>query len=943
MGRPDAIDRIWLDGQRRVALDRSTVQVGVPAAHRAGFTGRGVRVAVLDTGVDTAHPDLAGRVAESRNFSADPQPGDTVGHGTHVASIIAGGGTAPGGRFQGVAPDATLLSGKVCESYGCTESAILAGMRWAAVEARADVINMSLGGIDTPELDPLEQAVNRLTEQTGALFVIAAGNAGEDASIGSPGSAAAALTVGAVERDDELAFFSSRGPRVGDDAVKPEVTAPGVGIVAARAGGTRPPGDLVGEHHVALSGTSMAAPHVAGAAALLRQQQPGWRAAQLKSALTNSARPHPRLGAFEQGAGRLDVARATAARVGAHPPVLSYGRTLWPHHDDEPMDRTVTYHNASSAPVTLNLTLRVPGPEGRVPPAGMFTLSANRVVVPALGRAQVTVTVDTSRNGPDGYYSGHLLATGAGEAVSVPLGVHQEEESYQLTVNHVDRDGRPALEHGTVLIGLDTLRFEYVHRPDGTATLRLPKGRYGVTSYLLTDRGGQQNEITMLARPELTLTRDSTLTLDARRARPVVVTVPKRSARTVLAELGANYFTEYGSFGISLLGDSFANLSSGHLGSAVPASRFTGVVASQWARPDGDKAFARSPYLYVLSETVAGRIPTGFVRHYRDRHLATVKHEFQAGAPGQLAERVVFPIHSSTLGGWAAVLPIATPGRRVEHYLARGVRWASELIYGVPDEHGWLDGQIMFQSGPTGLDPQRRYRERWNFAPFGPTLSAPRFAGEGVTRIGDLIRIALPLHADAAGHPGGSRVEEARTALYRDGVLVGVSPEPGWGDFPVPAAAADYRLTTSVVRSVTDLSTRVEAEWGFRSAQVGEDQLVRLPVLAVRFAPKLSAGDTAPADGPFRIPVSVQRQTDGAPVRVDPSQLRSLTVDVSYDDGRSWRPARVRPAGDGWTVLVDQPTAGASYASLRASATDLAGNTVTQRVIHAYRVAAVSG
>ncbi|MFD1326230.1 S8 family serine peptidase, partial [Micromonospora sonneratiae] len=172
------IDRIWLDGKRRISLDHSVPQIGAPAAHQAGFTGRGVTVAVLDGGVDDQHPDLAGKVAEARNFTDMPDTRDEVGHGTHVASTIAGSGAASGGKYRGVAPDATLFSGKVCESTFCTDSAILAGMQWAAVEKRATVVNLSLGGMDTPEIDPLEQAVNTLTAQTGTLFVIAAGNDG---------------------------------------------------------------------------------------------------------------------------------------------------------------------------------------------------------------------------------------------------------------------------------------------------------------------------------------------------------------------------------------------------------------------------------------------------------------------------------------------------------------------------------------------------------------------------------------------------------------------------------------------------------------------------------------------------------------------------------------------------------------------------------------------
>ncbi|WP_231648290.1 S8 family serine peptidase [Saccharothrix sp. NRRL B-16348] len=251
--------KVWLDGIRKPSLDRSVAQIGAPTAWQAGYTGQGVKVAVLDSGVDQTHPDLAGQEVAERNFTDDPDTTDRVGHGTHVAATIASAGE----KYRGVAPDARILDGKVC-SLDCSESWILAGMQWA-VDQGADVINVSLGGTDTPGLDPLEEAVNTLSAQSGTLFVIAAGNSGRPGTVGSPGSADAALTVGAVDRQDGIAEFSSRGPRLGDGAVKPDITAPGVDIVAAKAA-TGSIGVPVGDGHVAVSGTSMASPHVAGAA-----------------------------------------------------------------------------------------------------------------------------------------------------------------------------------------------------------------------------------------------------------------------------------------------------------------------------------------------------------------------------------------------------------------------------------------------------------------------------------------------------------------------------------------------------------------------------------------------------------------------------------------------------------------------------------------------------
>ena len=918
------VERIWLDGRRQLTLEHSVPQIGAPAAHQAGFTGQGVRVAVLDSGVDAAHPDLAGRVAEARNFSEAPDAGDTVGHGTHVASIIAGSGAASGGRNRGVAPDVALLSGKVCEDFGCTESAILAGMQWAAVEAGADVINLSLGGMDTPEVDPLEEAVNTLTEQTGALFVISAGNDGMVGSVGSPASADAALAVGAVDRDDELAYFSSQGPRVGDDALKPDITAPGVDIVAARAAGTQL-GDPAGQQYVSASGTSMSAPHVAGAAALLAQQLGDATAEQLKATLMASARPHPELTAFQQGAGRVDVARAITQTLVSEPASVSFGRTLWPHDDDEPVTRELSWRNTGSQPLTVDLAIEATGPGGVPAPAGMFVLSTQRVVVPAGGTASATVTADTSIDSPDGHYTGRVVARSGDTVASTPLAVNKEVESYTLTLRHLGRDGAAPEDYTSVLVGLDEFGLQFVYDPDGTAEVRLPKGRYGLVSYLFGSE-----DATMLAQPELVVAEDTELTVDARAARPVRMTVPDRSATPVLVDLSANFMIdEFSSALFGLGSDSFTGIHSGQLGRPVAADRFLATLASQWA----DLEAASSSYFYALAESFPGRMPTGLDRRYQSRDLAAVTHTFREGYPGTLAERAVFPVFEPDVGGWAILLPTAVPGQRVEYYNTSGVRWASELRFGTPDEEmPWLDLVAALSSDPTAYRAGRKYQEIWNEAPYGPSFPAPRWPGQGLTRQGDVIILDVPLHSDAYGHAGGSIADTGRTALYRNGRLVGETSDYGWALFEVPAGRAAYRLETSAKRSFTDLSTEVASTWTFRSRHVQGDDFVRLPASAIRFAPKLDARQTAPTGRTFHIPVRVESQP-GAPV----ARVASLTVEVSYDGGKTWRSARVQKTGGEWKATVEHPRT-AGHVSLRASARDTDGNTVTHRIIQAYRL-----
>ncbi len=791
------------------------------------------------------------------------------------------------------------------------------------------MINLSLGGTDGPEIDPLEEAVNTLTAQTGTLFVIAAGNEGDDDhSVGSPGSADAALTVGAVDRNDELAGFSSRGPRVGDDGIKPDLTAPGVEIVAARAAGTYM-GEPVGDHYVSASGTSMATPHVAGAAALLAQQHPDWTAERLKATLIASAKPNPALTAYQQGAGRVDVARAITQSVTTDPVAVSFGRTIWPHTNDEPITRTVTYRNSGTTPVTLSLALQVTGPNNAPALAGMFQLSSATVTVPAGGQAQVSVTADTSVESVDGYWTGRLLATAGSASVITALAVYKEAESYDLTLIHKDATGTVTNDYGTYVVGLDETLDGWAYDETGTVTLRLPTGRYGLTSRLFTPTDDDW-ALAVLAQPELRLTRDMTLTLDARTARPVQMSVPERSAESVLAVVQYGFRTADGStVGFGTLVDTFDRLSTGNIGPAVAGSDFTASVSSQWAKRNADgESFGDSPYLYAVTEVVPGRLPTGLVRHFQNRELATVRQEFRGSAFTSWTVALLFPLYEFSPDSAAADLPISMPGHRTVYVGGQDVRWKTALRFETSEG---VDAEL--RSAPAQYRAGRQYRDDWNGAPFGPAFPPADWSGSWITRQGGDIFVLVPTFSDAAGHAGFSYADTAgRTALYRNGKLVDETEYPGYGEFIVPPGSANYRLETSATRSNSDLSTRVDAAWTFQSGHVNGDDWVSLPVAAVRFTPKLSGGSSAPANRLFEIPVTVEYQRGVSGLRV-----KQLTVEVSYDDGRTWQAASVRAGKQGWIARVKHPK-GSGYVSLRAKATDTAGNTVTQSIIHAYQL-----
>ncbi|GIE85525.1 S8 family peptidase [Actinoplanes regularis] len=536
------ISTVWLDGKVHADLAESTAQIGAPAAWAAGLDGAGVPVAVLDTGADTDHPDLAGRISTAVSFVPGEGVEDQNGHGTHVASTVGGSGAASGGAERGVAPKADLLIGKVLSDSGeGADSGVIAGMEWAATHG-ARVISMSLGGGQPSDgTDPLSTAVNRLTEQTGALFVIASGNNGAEGAISAPGAADAALTVGAVDSANQPASFSSVGPRFGDYGLKPDIVAPGVEILAAKAGGNAQDG-----WYQSMSGTSMATPHVAGAAAILAQQHPRWRAAELKNALMSSAAEVAGSDAYQVGAGRVDVAAATAASVTATGSAY-FGFVGWPHPDPAEADRSLTYTNTGDEAVTLDLEVSGeiaggpydtdPRADAGTPAPDMFTLSTNQVVVPAHGTASVTATAHPKTAADGRRYLGEVTASRGGQVrARTKLGLYSEEERHDLNITIRDRAGANA--EGYLLLQKFGEVDPYVipYGTSGRLELRLRPGTYSILTYLDVpgSHGPDSIGTALLGNPEIVLDRDRSVDLDARKAVEATATVPAKTADRML-------------------------------------------------------------------------------------------------------------------------------------------------------------------------------------------------------------------------------------------------------------------------------------------------------------------------------------------------------------------------------------------------------------------------
>ncbi|MEM0330126.1 MAG: S8 family serine peptidase, partial [Archaeoglobaceae archaeon] len=227
----DGVKKVWLDRKVRALLSESVPLINASEVWNLGYNGSGVKIAILDTGINSSHGDFyfedgTPKIIYSVDLTDDGTAEDLNGHGTHVASIAAGTGNET--EFKGVAPGAYLMNVKVLNQSGWGyNSWIIQGIEHA-VGNGTDIISMSLGSIPTSGEDPLSLACDAAVEN-GVIVVAAAGNYGDYYTISSPGSAKKVITVGATDKTDQIASFSSRGPTL-DYRVKPEVVAPGVDI-----------------------------------------------------------------------------------------------------------------------------------------------------------------------------------------------------------------------------------------------------------------------------------------------------------------------------------------------------------------------------------------------------------------------------------------------------------------------------------------------------------------------------------------------------------------------------------------------------------------------------------------------------------------------------------------------------------------------------------------
>ncbi|GAB3430816.1 S8 family serine peptidase [Actinophytocola sediminis] len=927
--RAAGVRKVWLDRPVKAAeLDWNLDAIGTPTAWESGLTGAGVDVAVLDTGVDAGHPDLAGKVAEEANFTDDPTAEDGNGHGTHVASIVGGTGAVADGARKGVAFDARLLSGKVLNAEGRgQQSWVINGMEWASAKG-ADVVNLSLGATAQAGDDPVVESLERLTNEHGTLFVVAAGNFGPGpGTVDSPGVAESALTVGNANANGTPVYNSANGPTRGASRTKPDLTAPGVGIIAARAGGGS------ADPYVAMTGTSMAAPHVAGAAALLRQQHPDWNWRDIKNTLMTTADakvafPAPNA----EGAGLLDLPDATTETLRYDRSNVDFQFRRWPEGQQR-ASQQVTITNTGAAPESLTFTDTAKNHWNEQAPETMFTVEPAELTIAPGASGTITVTVDPAVGTP-GIYGGLVTVTRQGkENTTLPLNATVEAPRRDVRLTVLDRRGQP-WAGGTVVLGnVDQLAQRYGGGivtvqldENGQATARVAPGAVSMIARVETPaHGDEPASVSLTGYSEVTVTSDVEVTIDARKALPVKPATVA-GASTEVQRLAVHYAhrdaVDNGTIG-SIIYAPGADVENGgvFVEPTDPVRAGRTLFQTHWrlVADEGRRPGQADAYEVLLDSPTIPSPPTFQVSAKQVRQMATLVQDYRTVG----RDRADFlelryastPLVSSPLGFWRER---PAPGKIVELVTARpDVQWSHRVV-----------GQVELSTAQNVYQPGQRVVRSW-FVGLAPAVRNATQSRQS---------LHVPVALSDGQHLGNAAPGASSVRLFREGVEV--APRAG-NYFDVPVAAAGYRLEHTVApdREVLPFAARVDTSWTFRSAAPVDSGTFSQPakLLNIGYEPNTDGSGHLRAWHPLTVDVRLSTTVGtSGPLVGERGTLRFWT---SVDGGKRWLPALVLPRADGTFSVISLalPRPG-EVVSVRATATGAEGRATTQALIDAYPV-----
>ncbi|MFB9572732.1 S8 family serine peptidase [Streptomyces yanii] len=909
------VRRIWLDGRVKAdALDRNLTQIGADTAWQSGRTGTGVKVAVLDTGVDGTHPDLAGRVLETKDFSGSGNTLDKVGHGTHVAATVAGSGSGAPGLRKGVAPDTDLVVGKVLGDDGAgSDSQVIAGMEWAVAQG-ARVVNMSLGSGPSNGKDAVTTALESLTTSSKTLFVVSAGNNGPGiGTVSAPSIAPHALSVAAVDFAGGTASFSSRGPAA-NGTVKPEIAAPGVNVVAARATGTNIGTVQPDPNYTALSGTSMAAPHVTGAAALLAQEHPDWSPDRLKHTLMGTAKqPSATQSMYDVGSGVVDVPAALEQTVVADTGAVDFGRL---DSSDGTATRTVKLTNTGSESVRLDLSGTLTT-AGSTTPEGLLKLSASTLTLAA--GASEDVTLDVSADGtPTGTYSGALTATpaGGGQALRIPLLL---DRAQSITVKVLNRDGNPAPAQVSLLNADNGTGGSVTIGNGGSLALRIPDGDYlGLANVSM-----QVNGTPAVAVISADLhAGDKEIVFDARTAHRWTASVSGRETRTEFMTGNIKRTTANGTYSVThsmLAGGAYGPFGRDALWISPTTGSHLGKItfSEHWRLADAgsDQYKGDSSALYDLAfgqrqvpDDPEHRLTADDV----DR-LAKVRTTYR-GLNEEYRYQEGSTVYAPTMTGLNVSSPsyLSVPRARTEYITAKDTTW---LRFGYRNRSGI---SMRYPPRQFTYEPGTHTQHTWYTGPFAVGVAGQITGTTLQLKVDDFV--APDGAVSDYGDFGSPQKWTSSTRLTRNGTVIADRGTAITATLP-DAGRASYQLRrTFSVGDAFPMGGEATATWGFTAGGDGE-ATTPVHLLNASVDAPLDNLNRARADRPLLVDAAVSGAVGG---------LRPVQAWVTSDGGTHWTKVSAHRASNGHYRFTAPRSALVSggFLGVRVSAEDEAGNTV---------------
>jgi len=955
--QPD-VKKIWLDRKVHVSLNESVPLIGAPELWEMGYNGSGIQIAILDTGINAVHPDLDDldddpntadpKVIRAIDFTDDGSTDDFYGHGTHCAGIAAGTGEVSNYTYIGVAPGAYLWNVKVLNRYGYGyESWIISGIEYAAYGLdsisntgdEADIISMSLGGPGTDGTDPMSIAVDAAVE-AGVTVVIAAGNDYDYMTIGTPGVARKVITVGATDKYDDLASFSSKGPTV-DFRVKPDVVAPGVYITAPLARGSYleelyeegiiPGEDTDGDgyaDYISIDGTSMSTPHVAGAAALMLQVtyqtlHIDWSPPKyVKNALISTAVD---LGynVYEQGGGRIDIPSAMHTDILVDPATTSFGL-----YSGDSLDSTMlTFYNlntTSNRTLTLNVSVYDIITDTYVDCAD---LSTNVLTIAPNSDASVLLTINTTV--PKSIYSGKVVAdVDTNETVCSIFGFARLNK---VKITKLDMDGVFAAYEPVMIFEANGTYFWWGYTDEnGTITFYTPDGTFYVLShgYDLST----QSTIWTIA-DKLMVSGNVAVTLDERQTVPITLDMNKPGQIISGKQSSINYlFDEWWSLSWTSLWWYPTTSTTRISFTTLNVTTEYEYYPEEYFKPTNPEVIDTPEWHKLLYAELGITGPLHYVVDYDT--LVKKSTDYRVGMTPKVAAQYVqfafpmsFPKYSAWAFGWAMNLPQSR-----DEYLSPDTRYDGFIEKWL--DRPWVDTPywLLFDWDYHVYEESERLNDVWNGHPFSTNFRVEHYNETFGNQTFTELDMFGTFFMDAYGHSlltsspwWGEWKENNWMTIIRNGNITynGSEWDAFWHSFN------DEPATYQVIMdgySGQYLSTTSHTELKF--AFVNEVQDYAPPTIYTRVQGINMDGTHDPGD--VKIDVVID----------DQSPISNVTFDYSVDNGTTWTAAPVVQQPDD-TYQADLGVLEDVYVSLRINATDSVGNSISQTTIKGFYVGAI--